>query len=122
MDHDWLWIKIIGFASFTIMVCYFVIAYYWFLNIRFCKDALTKKLLSSLLGIFVFCGIAGYGFNIIRIWFPVYRLQVIFLLLIILACLAFITRIATVKIDFTNVRVQGTDSSSESDSHEDFHE
>jgi signal transduction histidine kinase len=77
MNHDWFWINILNFLCASIVIGYGVIAYSWHRSERTAKDVASKTELSTLRWIFFWCAICGYGFVIIRFWWPAWRLTAI---------------------------------------------
>lgn len=75
MGHDWLWIWITIFLCAGITLGYFFIAAHWSRNERHLTNSPAKKALNHLKWIFVYCGFCGYGFTIVKMWWPAWRLM-----------------------------------------------
>jgi signal transduction histidine kinase len=86
MRHDWLWIGITVLLDLTVAAGYVVIALHWWRNERPLADSPAKAALRNMKNIFVFCGLCGYLFIPIKMFWPAWRLYDAFL-----AVLAFYT-------------------------------
>jgi signal transduction histidine kinase len=74
MRDDWLWITITVTLCGGIALGYGIIAYHWLRSARMAKDDDAKTALTQLRNIFVFCGLCGYIFTALRMWWPAWRL------------------------------------------------
>ncbi len=79
VDNDlfWGWITII--LCFTVLAGYLVIARHWYQNFRKLDRGLPRSSLFNMVNIFLFCGICGYLFIIIMMWWPIWQIRAIFL-------------------------------------------
>src|SRR5581483_64126 len=68
MNHDRLWIAI------TVASGYSLIALHWWKNQKLLPDSQAKRALGTMRNIFVFCGICGYLFIPIKMFWPAWRL------------------------------------------------
>jgi signal transduction histidine kinase len=86
MQHDWLWIGITVALDLLVAAGYIVIALHWRRNERPLRGSPAKAALRNMKNIFVFCGLCGYIFIPIKLFWPAWRLYDGFL-----AVLAFYT-------------------------------
>lgn len=86
MNHDVVWISITVALDLTIAVGYVLIALHWRDNERELRDTPAKAALGTMKNIFIFCGLCGYVFIPIKMFWPAWRLYDMFL-----AVLAFYT-------------------------------
>jgi len=86
MNHDIVWIAITVALDLTIAVGYVLIALHWRDNERGLRDTPAKAALGTMKNIFLFCGLCGYAFIPIKMFWPAWRLYDMFL-----AILAFYT-------------------------------
>lgn len=82
MNQDAPWVLTIGVLCFTIIIGYLIIAFHWYSNLRTLKKGLAKSSLFNMVNIFLFCGICGYLFPLIKMGWPIWRLHAIFLLVL----------------------------------------
>lgn len=74
MKHDWFWVYLTIASSAGIMLGYALIALKWRTSEKLVSNDPVKRILRDLRNIFIWCAICGYGFNIIRMWWPAWRL------------------------------------------------
>jgi signal transduction histidine kinase len=74
MNHDWFWVYLTILTSGGIIVGYTLIALKWRTSEQLVSQTVVKRILSDLRNIFIWCAICGYGFNIVRMWWPAWRL------------------------------------------------
>ncbi|CAA9429468.1 MAG: hypothetical protein AVDCRST_MAG64-3433 [uncultured Phycisphaerae bacterium] len=74
MNHDWFWVYLTILTSGAIIVGYAMIALKWRTSERLVSQAAVKQILRDLRNIFIWCAVCGYGFNILRMWWPAWRL------------------------------------------------
>ena len=86
MQHDWVWIGITVVLDLTVASGYVVIALHWWRNERPLAESPAKSALRNMKNIFVLCGLCGYIFIPIKMFWPAWRLYDGFL-----AILAFYT-------------------------------
>ncbi len=79
-DSFWGWLTI--FLCATIIVGYLIIAYHWYSNLRTLKPGLAKTSLFNMVNIFLFCGICGYLFVPLKMWWPAWKLHAFFLIIL----------------------------------------
>lgn len=76
--------------NLSIVVGYFLIAKSWFDNRRRNISPSAKTALGRMVLIFFFCGITGYGFQIIRFFYPLWPLYILLITLLSIATWAYI--------------------------------
>lgn len=82
MNHDWVWIGITVALDLTIAAGYVMIARHWRRNELELPDSPAKRALSNMKAIFLFCGLCGYLFIPIKMFWPAWRLYDAFLLVL----------------------------------------
>lgn len=86
MRHDWCWIFVTVVLDLAVASGYVVIAVHWWRNEHPLAESSAKSALRSMKNIFVFCGLCGYIFIPVKMFWPAWRLYDGFL-----AVLAFYT-------------------------------
>lgn len=79
MAHDTVWITITVVLDLAVAVGYALIALHWWGNERGLPSSPARAALRSMKNIFVFCGICGYIFIPIKMFWPAWRLYDLFL-------------------------------------------
>lgn len=79
MMGDNLWIAITVILDLAVATGYALIAKHWWDNSRLLPPTPAKRALGNLRNIFLFCGICGYLFIPIKMFWPAWRLYDIFL-------------------------------------------
>lgn len=74
MASDWLWIGITIALELAVAAGYVVIAYHWYHNQKALRPSAPKQALIRMRNIFVFCGLCGYLFIPIKMFWPAWRL------------------------------------------------
>src|SRR5262249_38946313 len=74
MNHDWLWIGTTVVLDLAIASGYVLIALHWRRNERSLKESPAKSALRNMKQIFLFCGLCGYLFIPIKMFWPAWRL------------------------------------------------
>ena len=74
MDGDTLWIAITVALDLAVAAGYALIAMHWWRNARHLPDVPAKRALGNMRNIFVFCGLCGYAFIPIKMFWPAWRL------------------------------------------------
>jgi signal transduction histidine kinase len=83
MNHDYLWIGITVALDLSVAMGYVLIALHWWRNERALKDSPAKVALGTMKTIFVFCGLCGYLFIPIKMFYPAWRLYDVFLVILV---------------------------------------
>lgn len=79
MGHDTPWVIITVALDLTVAAGYGVIAYHWWVNQRRLENAQARVALARMRNIFLLCGICGYLFIPVKMFWPAWRLYDIFL-------------------------------------------
>ena len=79
MRHDTLWIAITVGLDLAVATGYALIALHWMRNAKHLPDIPAKRALSHMRNIFAFCGICGYLFIPIKMFWPAWRLYDLFM-------------------------------------------
>jgi hypothetical protein len=79
MRHDTLWIAITVFLDLTVATGYCLIALHWWRNERDIPDSPAKQALGRMKNIFIFCGLCGYLFIPLKMFWPAWRLYDLFM-------------------------------------------
>jgi signal transduction histidine kinase len=74
MRGDTLWIAITVILDLAVAAGYVVIAFHWGKNERMLPKSPAKTALGNMKNIFVFCGICGYIFIPVKMFWPAWRL------------------------------------------------
>ena len=83
MDGDILWIAITVALDLAVAAGYALIAMHWWRNARHLPDVPAKRALASMRNIFVFCGLCGYAFIPIKMFWPAWRLYDLFMFVLV---------------------------------------
>lgn len=74
MNHDYLWIGITVTLDLVVALGYVLIALHWRRNERGLRDSPAKAALGTMKNIFLFCGLCGYIFIPVKMFWPAWRL------------------------------------------------
>ncbi len=77
------WIVITVLLDLAVAAGYVLIAWHWYRNQRHLPPIPAKRALANMRNIFVFCGICGYLFIPIKLFWPAWRLYDIFMLVLV---------------------------------------
>src|SRR5687768_2127813 len=80
MDEDMLWIWITVSLDVIVATGYGLIALHWWKNERHLPNIPAKRALRNMRNIFLFCGICGYLFIPVKMFWPAWRLYDFFML------------------------------------------
>ena len=81
MSHDYLWIWLTIGLDLTVAAGYMLIARHWWINERTLpRDLPARRALGTIRNIFLFCGLCGYIFIPIKMFWPAWRLYDLFML------------------------------------------
>jgi hypothetical protein len=107
MSGDLPWIWALAVLSSIVILGYVVVACHWFKNLAGLKKGLARSSLFNLTFIFLFCGICGYTFNILDLWYPARRLQVIFLMILSFFTWRYALNVPRLKIVYEEIHRRG---------------
>src|SRR4051812_31681009 len=79
MGHDYFWITVTVLLDLTVASGYIMIAKHWWTNERMLPPSPPKRALGNMRNIFIFCGLCGYLFIPIKMFWPAWRLYDIFM-------------------------------------------
>ncbi len=79
MRQDTLWVTITVALDLAVASGYVLIAMQWWRSEKVVQDSPSKKSLGQLKNIFIFCGLCGYLFIPIKMFWPAWRLYDLFL-------------------------------------------
>lgn len=79
MRQDTLWVTLTVVLDLMVAVGYLLIAKHWWVNQRSLPDSAPKRALGSMRNIFLFCGICGYVFIPVKMFWPAWRLYDLFM-------------------------------------------
>ena len=74
MGHDTFWIVVTVALDFAVAGGYLLIALHWWRNARGLAPSPAKRALANLRNIFLFCGVCGYVFIPVKMFWPAWRL------------------------------------------------
>jgi signal transduction histidine kinase len=83
MNHDTFWIALTVALDLAVASGYILIALHWWRNERPLEESPAKSALRSMKNIVVFCGICGYLFIPIKMFWPAWRLYDAFLAVLV---------------------------------------
>lgn len=83
MNHDVLWVAITVILDLTVAAGYGVIAMHWWKNQKRVPPTPARAALGNIRNIFIFCGICGYIFIPIKMFWPAWRLYDIFMAVLV---------------------------------------
>jgi signal transduction histidine kinase len=83
MNGDVLWIAITVSLDLAVAIGYALIAMHWWKNQMHVPPTPARRALGNIRNIFIFCGICGYTFIPIKMFWPGWRLYDIFLMVLV---------------------------------------
>jgi two-component system CheB/CheR fusion protein len=97
MRHDWLWIWLTVALNLAVATGYVIIAMHWRTAERSVAASPCKTALNRLKNIFVFCGLCGYIFIPIKMFWPAWRLYDIFMAVLVYYTWRYVLKAADLK-------------------------
>jgi signal transduction histidine kinase len=79
MKHDYFWITLTVVLDLSVAAGYVLIALHWWRNQKNLPDIPAKRALAHMRNIFAFCGICGYVFIPVKMFWPGWRLYDFFM-------------------------------------------
>ncbi len=79
MNHDTFWIVLTVTLDIAVAVGYALIAYHWHTNERSLPASPARRALVTMRNIFTFCGVCGYLFIPVKLFWPAWRLYDLFM-------------------------------------------
>src|SRR5688500_15438082 len=95
------WIGII--LRTLVIVGYLIIGAHWYKGLRAMKDGIGKSSLFAMVNIFVFCAICGYLFPIINMWYPAWRIENLFLSVLVFFTWKYAFNTPKLKVDYEEI-------------------
>ncbi|MDB5294697.1 MAG: hypothetical protein JWO31_680, partial [Phycisphaerales bacterium] len=103
LGHDYPWIAVTVTLDLTVAVGYMLIARHWWLNERLLPDVPARRALASIRNIFLFCGLCGYIFIPIKMFWPAWRLYDLFMLALAYYTWRYAFRSAEMRVVYTEL-------------------
>ncbi|MGF1635099.1 MAG: ATP-binding protein [Phycisphaerae bacterium] len=102
---DWLWIGIYGVTLVAIVGGYLKMFFFWRRQYRAEKPEDRNTKLMDLAYIFLWCAVCGYGMSLVLLFWPGYRLLVVFHLILIFFTWRFVYSIDDLKVSLSAKRL-----------------
>src|SRR5438552_2840402 len=83
MDRDMFWIITTVVLDIAVATGYALIAMHWWKNERHLPPIPAKRALANMRNIFAFCGICGYLFIPVKMFWPAWRLYDMFMVVLV---------------------------------------
>ena len=83
MSHDVLWITITVVLDLAVAAGYGLIAMHWWRNAKTLPPTPAKRAVRNIRNIFLFCGLCGYIFIPIKMFWPAWRLYDLFMAVLV---------------------------------------
>ncbi len=83
MGHDTFWIGLTVALDLAVAAGYGLIAIHWWRNEKLLDNPQAKRALGRMRNIFFFCGICGYIFIPVKMFWPAWRLYDLFLVALV---------------------------------------
>jgi signal transduction histidine kinase len=103
MKHDTFWISLTVFLDFAVTIGYAVIAYHWWKNERNLPMSPARKALATMRNIFAFCGVCGYLFIPIKLYWPAWRLYDLFMMVLVFYTWRYVFSAQGLKVVYTSL-------------------
>jgi len=103
MANDHFWIAVTVILDLAVACGYVLIALHWSRNARTLPDIPAKRALAHMRNIFVFCGICGYLFIPIKMFWPAWRLYDMFMLFLVYFTWRYALRTRELKVIYSEL-------------------
>ncbi len=103
MRHDIPWITLTVSLDLSIAIGYVIIALHWSRNARHLPDIPAKRVLANIRNIFIFCGLCGYLFIPIKMFWPGWRLYDFVLMLLSYSTWRYVFSATNLKVVYTEL-------------------
>jgi signal transduction histidine kinase len=103
MRHDYAWIGITIALDLAVAIGYVLIAYHWSRNEKQLPPSPAKQALRMMRNIFVFCGICGYLFIPIKMYWPAWRLYDMFMVVLVFYTWRYALNAKNLKVIYTAI-------------------
>jgi signal transduction histidine kinase len=107
MMHDTFWISVTVTLDLLVAAGYVVIAYHWSRNERLLPQSAARTALRTMRNIFVFCGICGYLFIPVKMFWPAWRLYDMFMLGLVFYTWRYALNARNLKVIYTAIGRSG---------------
>ena len=105
--HDTFWITVTVVLDLLVAAGYVIIAYHWSRNERALPPSPARVALRTMRNIFVFCGICGYLFIPIKMFWPAWRLYDFFMLGLVFYTWRYALNAVNLKVIYTAIGRSG---------------
>jgi signal transduction histidine kinase len=103
MKHDNFWVGLTVALDLSIAIGYAIIALHWWRNQRNLPDVPAKRVLATIRNIFIFCGLCGYLFIPIKMFWPAWRLYDIFLMFLTYSTWRYVLSATNLKVVYSEL-------------------
>jgi signal transduction histidine kinase len=103
MKHDNFWVGLTVTLDLSVAVGYAIIALHWWRNQRSLPDVPAKRVLATIRNIFIFCGICGYLFIPIKMFWPAWRLYDVFLCFLVYSTWRYVLSATNLKVVYSEL-------------------
>jgi signal transduction histidine kinase len=103
MQNDTPWIVLTALLDLAVAVGYVVIAYHWFKNQQLLPPSPARSALATMRNIFAFCGVCGYLFIPIKLFWPAWRLYDCFMVALVFYTWRYALNTKNLKVIYTAV-------------------
>jgi signal transduction histidine kinase len=107
MMEDHFWISVTVTLDLLVAIGYVIIAYHWSRNERSLPQSPARIALRTMRNIFVFCGICGYLFIPIKMFWPAWRLYDMFMLGLVFYTWRYALNARNLKVIYTAISRTG---------------
>lgn len=94
---------IIGLAIILdalVVIGYGLIAWHWWINRKRAPDSAARRALDGMIFVFATCGLCGYGFTIIRMFWPVWRVYNVAMVFLVFVTYRYLFRASKLRVVF----------------------
>jgi signal transduction histidine kinase len=103
MKHDMFWIGLTVFLDFAVTIGYGVIAWHWWKNERNLPMSPARRALATMRNIFAFCGVCGYLFIPVKLYWPAWRLYDLFMVVLVFYTWRYVFSAQGLKVVYTSL-------------------
>jgi signal transduction histidine kinase len=103
MQRDWTWIGVTVTLDFMVAAGYAIIAYHWWRNEVTLPPSPARRALRTMRNIFAFCGICGYLFIPVKMFWPAWRLYDMVMLLLVFYTWRYALNAKNLKVIYTAI-------------------
>jgi signal transduction histidine kinase len=103
MDDDVLWVTITVALDIAVATGYCLIAMHWWKNQKRVPHTPARAALGNIRNIFIFCGICGYTFIPIKMFWPAWRLYDIFMAVLVYLTWRYALRAKDLKVVYNEL-------------------